>query len=62
MFPMPIVAKRPPAVFMNLRIPATQKAWLERESGRSFSSMNAEIIKSIQQRIDRERERETESA
>jgi hypothetical protein len=42
---------------MQLRLPSDVKAWLEREAARNLRSQNSEIIRSLRDRMDQDRER-----
>jgi|HubBroStandDraft_4_1064222.scaffolds.fasta_scaffold861065_2 predicted transcriptional regulator len=38
-----------------IRVPIEMKRWLEQRAERSFASQNAEIVRSIRERMDREK-------
>ena len=52
----------PPSVAMALRLPPDVKKWLEAQSQKSFTSQNAEVVRSCRERMDAERERQRERA
>lgn len=39
---------------LTLRLPEPLRAWIERKAKESYGSMNSEVIRSIQERMDRE--------
>jgi hypothetical protein len=50
-----MASKFPDQVGFALRMPPDVKTFIERESARSYASQNAEIVKSIRERMQREK-------
>ncbi len=46
--------KRPTAELL-VRMPKEMMGWIEQQSQRSFTSRNAEIVRSVQERMDAEK-------
>lgn len=44
---------------LRVRIPPEMKEWLEREAARNLRSMTAEVVLSVRQRMERERQTRT---
>lgn len=49
------MAMKRPHAGIYLRVPLDVKSWLKRQTERAFTSQNAEIVRSIKERMDRER-------
>jgi hypothetical protein len=44
----------PERVSMMIRFPPDVRSWLERQSARSFATMNAEVVRSVTERMQRD--------
>lgn len=44
---------------MQLRLPADLKAWIAEQAARNGASQNAEIVRTIRERMDRETQPQT---
>lgn len=49
--------KQPPSTHIMVRLPIEMKRWLEERAAVDFTSQNAEVVRSIRERIARETER-----
>jgi hypothetical protein len=54
--------KKEPCGFRTIRLPLDVRKWLKRQAQRNTSSSNAEIIRSIRDRMDAERREARASA
>jgi hypothetical protein len=45
-----------------VKLPPVLKAYIKRQAARSFASMNAEVVRCVQERMDREQSTRRESA